>query len=48
VPAGDLGVSLEARLRVMRLKPVAVNRQCVRLADAAELVRRLRYEAKVI
>jgi electron transfer flavoprotein beta subunit len=48
LPAGELGVSLEPRLRVLRLEPVAVNRQCVRLVDAAELVRRLRYEAKVI
>ena len=44
----ELGVSWESKLRVVRLDPVAVNRECVRVSDAAELVRRLRYEAKVI
>jgi electron transfer flavoprotein beta subunit len=44
----DLGTALEPKLRVLRLESVSVNRECVRLTDAAELVRRLRYEAKVI
>jgi electron transfer flavoprotein beta subunit len=48
VPAATLGASLEPKLHVTRLEPVALNRECVKLADAAELVRRLRYEAKVI
>jgi electron transfer flavoprotein beta subunit len=48
VPCSELAPSAEPKLRVVRLEPVAVNRDCVRLADAAELVRRLRYEAKVI
>jgi electron transfer flavoprotein beta subunit len=48
LPREELDVSWEPKLRVVRLEPVAVNRDCVRVADAAELVRRLRYEAKVI
>jgi electron transfer flavoprotein beta subunit len=48
VPGKELGAALEPKLRVVRLDSVSVNRECVRLTDAAELVRRLRYEAKVI
>lgn len=48
VAGKDLGPELEPKLRVVRLESVSVNRECVRLTDAAELVRRLRYEAKVI
>jgi electron transfer flavoprotein beta subunit len=44
----ELGPPFEPKLRVLRLEPVAVNRTCLRVPDAAELVRRLRYEAKVI
>ncbi|MSU20347.1 MAG: electron transfer flavoprotein subunit beta/FixA family protein [Pedosphaera sp.] len=44
----ELGVSLEPKVRIMRLEQAAVGRECVRVADVAELVRRLRYEAKVI
>jgi electron transfer flavoprotein beta subunit len=44
----DLGVSPEPKVHVVRLEQVAIDRVCVRVADAAELVHRLRYEAKVI
>jgi electron transfer flavoprotein beta subunit len=44
----DLGVQLEPRLRIVRLEQVSIDRKCVRVADAAELVGKLRYEAKVI
>lgn len=46
-PAG-LGLTLELKLRVVRLEQAALERACVRVADPAELVRRLRVEAKVI
>jgi electron transfer flavoprotein beta subunit len=44
----ELGVSPEPKVRILRLDQVAVDRVCVRVADAAELVHKLRYEAKVI
>ena len=44
----DLGVSPEPKVRIVRLEQVAIDRKCVRVADAAELVHKLRYEAKVI
>ncbi len=44
----ELGVACDPKLRVVRVEPVIVNRECVRVTDAAELVRRLRHEAKVI
>jgi electron transfer flavoprotein beta subunit len=44
----ELGVSPQAKLRIIRLEQVSIDRNCVRVADAAELVHRLRYEAKVI
>ena len=44
----DLGISPEPKVRIMQLEQVAIDRVCVRVADAAELVHRLRYEAKVI
>jgi len=44
----DLGVSPEPKVRIARLEQVAIERRCVHVADAAELVHRLRYEAKVI
>jgi electron transfer flavoprotein beta subunit len=44
----DLGISPEPKVRILRLEQVAIERKCVRVADAAELVHRLRYEAKVI
>jgi len=46
-PAG-LGVTLQPKLRVVRLEQATLERACVRVADTAELVRRLRFEAKVI
>src|SRR6266480_4619608 len=45
---GDLGVSPEPKVRIVHLEQIAIDRVCVRVADAAELVHRLRYEAKVI
>ena len=44
----DLGVSPEPKVRLVRLEQVTIDRTCERLTDAAELVRKLRYEAKVI
>ena len=44
----DLDVSPEPKVRIVRLEQVAIERKCVRVADAAELVHRLRCEAKVI
>jgi len=44
----DLGVSPEPKVRLVRLEQVTLDRTCERVADAAELVRKLRYEAKVI
>ena len=44
----DLGASPEPKVRIVHLEQVAIDRVCVRVADAAELVHRLRYEAKVI
>jgi len=35
-------------VRIVHLEQVAIDRVCVRVADAAELVHKLRYEAKVI
>jgi electron transfer flavoprotein beta subunit len=46
-PAG-LGVTLEPKVREVRLEQATLERACVRVSDAAELVRRLRSEAKVI
>ncbi len=44
----DLGVSPEPKVRIVRLEQVTIDRNCERVADAAELVHKLRYEAKVI
>jgi electron transfer flavoprotein beta subunit len=44
----DLGISPEPKVRLVRLEQVTIDRTCERVADAAELVRKLRYEAKVI
>jgi electron transfer flavoprotein beta subunit len=44
----DLGVSPEPKVRLVRLEQVTIDRMCERVADAAELVHKLRYEAKVI
>ena len=48
VSCQDLGVLPEAKLRLLRLEQVSIDRTCERVADAVELVRKLRYEAKVI
>jgi electron transfer flavoprotein beta subunit len=44
----DLGVSPEPKVQLVRLEQVTIDRTCERVADAAELVHKLRYEAKVI
>jgi electron transfer flavoprotein beta subunit len=44
----DLDVKIDPRVHVVRLEQSAVERTCVRVADAADLVQRLRHEAKVI
>jgi len=44
----DLGLSLEPKVRIIRLEPIVANRDCVRVGDVTELVRKLRSEAKVI
>jgi electron transfer flavoprotein beta subunit len=44
----DLGISPEPKVRLVRLEQVTIDRTCERVADAAELVHKLRYEAKVI
>ena len=48
VSCQDLGISPEAKVRLVRLEPVTIDRTCERVADAAELVHKLRYDAKVI
>jgi len=48
VSCQDLGISPEAKVRLVRLEPVTIDRTCERVVDAAELVHKLRYEAKVI
>ena len=44
----ELGETIEPKLRVVRLEGSAIKRTCIRVNDAADLVSRLRYEAKVI
>ena len=44
----ELGVSLEARLILVRLEQATVDRSCVRLQSAEELVDCLRFEAHVL
>jgi electron transfer flavoprotein beta subunit len=44
----DLGLSLEPKLRIIRLEQIVAQRECSRVSDVAELVRKLRSEAKVI
>jgi electron transfer flavoprotein beta subunit len=44
----DLGISPEPRVRLVHLEQATIDRTCERVADAAELVHKLRYEAKVI
>ena len=44
----QLGVSIEPRVWITRLELSTVERKCTRVSDVAELVHKLRYEAKVI
>ncbi|MGQ0636833.1 MAG: electron transfer flavoprotein subunit beta/FixA family protein [Planctomycetaceae bacterium] len=44
----DLGVTIEPRVQVLRLEQASIDRTCQRVADVAELVHRLKFEAKVI
>jgi electron transfer flavoprotein beta subunit len=48
ISSEDLGVSSETKVRLVRLEQVIIDRTCERVADAAQLVHKLRYEAKVI
>jgi electron transfer flavoprotein beta subunit len=48
VGAAELGVMLEPRVEVLRLETATSERACVRVRDVAELVHRLRHEAKVV
>jgi electron transfer flavoprotein beta subunit len=48
ITAGELAVAIEPRVRLARLETVSSRRNCVRVEDAAELVARLRSEAKVL
>ncbi len=48
ITADELGVSLERRLEVLHLEIASSERTCVRVKDVAELVHRLRNEAKVV
>jgi electron transfer flavoprotein beta subunit len=43
-----LHAPLEPKVRIVRLETAAIERACIRVQDAEELVRRLKYEAKVI
>jgi electron transfer flavoprotein beta subunit len=44
----ELHVELEPRVELLSLESAASERTCVRVKDAAELVHRLRHEAKVL
>jgi electron transfer flavoprotein beta subunit len=46
--ANDLGVVLERRVEIVQLEAASSARTCVRVKDVAELVHRLRHEAKVV
>ena len=48
VESEELEGAIEPKLRIVRLDQSAFERRCARIADVAELVHRLRYEAKVI
>lgn len=47
-PLADLGAAVAPQTRVVSLRPPPSRKPGVRVADAAELVRRLREEAKVL
>jgi electron transfer flavoprotein beta subunit len=44
----ELGVPLEPRIEVVQLEIASSERTCVRVKDVAELIDRLRHEAKVV
>ncbi len=44
----DLGVTIDPRVRILRLELSTVERNCTRVGDVAELVHKLRFEAKLI
>jgi len=44
----ELGVTLQAKVEILYLEPLTAKRTCVRVKDAAELLHRLRDEAKVV
>jgi electron transfer flavoprotein beta subunit len=48
IAAEDLGVTLEPRVTILTLETASSQRTCVRVKDVAELIERLRHEAKVI
>jgi electron transfer flavoprotein beta subunit len=48
VPIAELDLALEPRIEMLKLETASSSRTCVRVKDVAELVHRLRHEAKVI
>jgi electron transfer flavoprotein beta subunit len=47
--ADELGTTaIEPRIEVLRLETASSQRRCIRVKDVAELVQRLRHEAKAI
>jgi electron transfer flavoprotein beta subunit len=44
----ELGVTIAPRIRIVHLEQSSMDRTCVRVKDVAELVHRLRHEAKVL
>lgn len=44
----DLGVQIEPRVRLLQLEAATSGRSCITVADAEELVRRLKEETKVL
>jgi electron transfer flavoprotein beta subunit len=48
IAAEELGVKLQPRITIHKLEIASSQRTCVRVKDVAELVDRLRHEAKVI
>jgi electron transfer flavoprotein beta subunit len=44
----ELGLSLVPRIHIVRLNQSSIERKCVRVRDVAELVEKLRYEAKAL
>jgi electron transfer flavoprotein beta subunit len=48
IAAGDLGITPERRVELLRLELASSQRTCVRVKDVPELIHRLQHEAKVI